>query len=210
MEQSEGQEPQFDPVQHAKRIGDLLERFRADIRQMVLNGKVPTGLLERFPDIDYGRFVASIMKFEAGDNFDPARPDETIDARNFMAAADQASEMMREYQVRYRIDSNRGYCEFKYVYFVGLSYARKLREKAEEANVGSERAGALGLASRLTMLRVVHYLTAMIDDMGLDKGITKKNLGERIINDTFDRELGEYGCYLLYKSVARAILALKE
>lgn len=199
----DGNESQFDAIEHAKRIADLLERYRTDLREIVLNERVPTSLNERFPDVSYGSFIASIMKFEAGDNFDPATPEETLDERNFVDAADQASEMMRTYQMRYLIDSNRGYCEFKYTYFVGLSYARKLRGKADEANESSQRARAMGLASRLTMLLMVHYMTALLQNMGVDKRILRKNLSDRIINDAFESELGEYGCYIIYKSVAR-------
>lgn len=197
----DGSSEEFNIENHKELILDTLEVYRRDIPGF-FHQKAAQRLKERYPGITYGHIVSSIQNFETGGNLvDP-------NIEKFQAAVDEAARLMAAYQGGYRINSEKGYCEMKYIYFTGLAYARQLEQASKEAKQerpDSIRWPALEFASKIVLLCMVGYLTNLVNLQGVDKQTLKRNLGRRIIVGEFERDLGEFGCYLIFKCVSTSV-----
>ncbi|MEO7247824.1 MAG: hypothetical protein ABIW31_05170 [Novosphingobium sp.] len=159
-------------------------------------------VMKAHPGIDYGRLLAHIQAFEGAEvDENEAAGDHT----RFRQAVSDADSLMGMYQETYGINSDRGYCEMKYIYFPGLGYSRALKTASNEAKEqlpGSVRSSALELASKITLIAMVGHLVNLLKLHRIDKSVVRKALVPRILLNSFDKDLGDFGCYLIFKCVS--------
>ena len=197
----DGPSEEFNIENHKEFILNTLEVYRRDMAGF-FHQAAAQRLKERYPGITFGHLLASIKNFEIGS--DESEPN----IEKFQAAVDETGRLMAAYQGGYRINSEKGYCEMKYIYFAGLAYARQLEiasKVAKEQRPDSIRWPALELASKIVLLCMIGYLTNLVGLQGVDKQTLKRNLGRRVIVGEFHKDLGEFGCYLIFKCVSTAV-----
>ena len=186
---------------HRQNLLASFGRYRKDIVGFFHSEHDARTFRDRFPGITFGHVFASIKVFETGSN--PS----AVDTSQFQAAVFEADKLMAAYQAGYEINADSGYCEMKYIYFPGWAYARALQaagEVAEREHPESVRAQALLYASSIVRLQVIGYLTNFLKLFGVDKTGLKKSLARRAIAGLSESDLGDFGCYLIYKCVSTA------
>jgi len=204
-ELAEVKSPTFDLETHKEYLLRSIETYRKTFYGFFFSGDLAAKVLKAYPGIDYPRLLASVKVFESGEAEEGQR-----DYSKFQGAVSVADRMIAEYQERYGINSDKGYCEMKYIYFPGLAYARALKAASVQADklvAGSVRAEALDLASKIILISMVGFLHNLLKVQGIDKTILRKSLVNTIVKGSFDRDLGDLGCYLTYKCVATAHIA---
>lgn len=195
--------PTFDLETHKNNLLGSIQVYRQTFRDFFFSDGVKEQVLKGYPGIDYTRLVASVQVFETTSEADESQRD----YKKFQGAVSVADRMIAEYQEGYGINSDKGYCEMKYIYFPGLAYARALKSASNEADKqmpGSVRARALDLASKIILISMVGILNNLVAKQGINKNILRNSLVNAIIGNSFDRDLGDLGCYLIYKCVASA------
>lgn len=190
----------FCPNRHHENLLNSIERYRKEIPTYFHSGEGINALQAQYPGIQYGHLLSTIKVLE-----------EDEEKAFFRSAVFEADRLMAEYQGGYSINSDKGYCEMKYIYFPGIAYAKTLRKEAERAKVERKDRGETGnrnrelgleFASKLILIAMIGYLTNLLKDFNIDKSHLRSSLVRRVINDSFDRDLGDFGCYLIYKCVS--------
>jgi hypothetical protein len=152
-----------------------------------------SGLFTRFSKIFITTFPRSISRFSELPE-DQIKQSITIYSSvigdNCAAIYRLAAQNLNQYLNRYSVHANQSADEYKIIYYLGRAIERHLRANGHD------------LLAQVHMATMIGLLDFRIASKGIIKPKLTAAMGKLIRGNYFDEEMGQNGCYMIYKCVS--------